>query len=177
MFDTLRDQESGGAKFIPIQNTKPKPIIVPSNEGRKMFVLGQEITLKLTGNETGGAYYVFEALTPPGVGVPTHVHEHEDEILRIIEGEYEVFLDGKTYKAGQGAVINLPRLIPHRFGNVGKKPGRATTTVIPGINFEKFFEELSSLSGEQWSDMAKVEEICKRYDIQILEPSSASALS
>jgi quercetin dioxygenase-like cupin family protein len=138
-----------------------------------MLVLSIEITLKLTTSETGGVFYVFEALTPPGVGVPPHVHRLEDEILQVIEGEFEIFLDGKTHIVTQGAVMNFPRFISHDFSNIGKRPGRALFTVIPGPNFENFFEELSTLPSDVPPDMAKVTEIFKRYDIEILTPPSA----
>ena len=147
-----------------------KPMLVPANEGRKMFALGNEVKLKLSSSETGGDLYVFEILTPPGVVVPPHVHRHEDELIHVIEGEYEIFLDGRTYKAGPGAVVYFPRLSPHGFGNISKKPTRAVFTIVPGANFEKFFEELCALPADEPPDMAKVTEIFNRYDIEILEP-------
>jgi quercetin dioxygenase-like cupin family protein len=156
-----------------MQNPKGKPTVVPSSGGRKMFVLGQEITLKLAKSETGGDYYVFEVLSPSGVGVPPHVHRNEDEILHILEGEFDIFLDGKTHKATQGAVFNCPRFLPHGFTNTGKNPGRTQFTVVPGTNFEQFFEELSTLPADGPPDMAKVTAIFKRYDIEILVPSPA----
>ena len=149
-----------------------KALVVHSNEGRKMFVLGNEITLKLARPETGGDAYIFEAITPPGVSVPPHVHQHEDEIIRVIDGEYEIFLDGKTHIASEGSVINFPRFIAHGFSNIGEKPSRAIFTVIPGGNFEKFFEELSALPADQPPDMTKVAEIFKRFDIEILAKPS-----
>ncbi len=140
-----------------------------------MLVLGNEITVKLASPETGGDFHVFEAVTPPGVGVPPHVHQHEDEIIQVIDGEFEIFLDGKTHKATQGAVINFPRFISHGFSNIGKKPGQAIFTVIPGTNFEKFFEELSALPGDRPPDMVRVAEIFKCYDIEILAQPSVSS--
>lgn len=156
-----------------MQTPRGKPTVVPLNEGRKMFVLGQEITLKLARPETGGDFYLFEVLTPPGVGVPPHVHQHEDEIMQVMEGEFEIFLEGKTHKANQGVVINFPRFIPHGFSNTGKKTGRTLFTVIPGRNFEEFFEELSALPADRPPDMAKVAGIFRRYDMEILAPPSA----
>ena len=129
-------------------------------------------TLKISSSGTGGDLYVFEILTPPGVVVPPHVHRHEDELIHVIEGEFEIFLDGRTCVAGAGAVVNFPRLRPHGFGNIGKKPTRAMFTVVPGANFEKFFEELCALPAGESLDMAKVTEIFNRYDIDILEPPS-----
>lgn len=45
-------------------------IVTAAGEGRKMRVMGNDVTLKLTRQETGGAYYLFELVTPPGVGIP-----------------------------------------------------------------------------------------------------------
>jgi len=64
-----------------MEHPKGKPMVVPANEGRKMFALGNEVRLKLSSSETGGDPYVFEVLTPPGVVVPPHVHRHEDELV------------------------------------------------------------------------------------------------
>ena len=158
-----------------MEHPKGKPMVVPANEGRKKFALGNEVRLKLSSSETGGDLYVFEVLTPPGVVVPPHVHRHEDELIQVIEGEYEIFLDGRTHIAGPGAVVNFPRYFPHGFVNIGKKPTRAVFTVVPGANFEKFFEELCALPADGPPDMARVKEIFNRYDIEILEAPSEYA--
>lgn len=133
-------------------------------------MLGHEITLKLTSRETDGEYFVFEAVTPPGVGMPLHVHRHEDEFFRVLEGEFEFQLDQQTQKVTAGAMVILPKNIPHAFRNVGTKPGRTFWTVMPGANFEKFFEELSSLPADKEPDMGKVPEIFNRHGIKILPP-------
>ena len=87
----------------------------------------------------------------------------------VIVGAFEVFLDGKTHKVIQGDVVNFPRLVPHGFSNVCGRPGRTLFTVVPGANFEKFFEDLSALPSDQPADMAKGGEIFARYDIEILQ--------
>jgi quercetin dioxygenase-like cupin family protein len=153
-----------------MEHPKGIPMVVPANGGRKMFVLGNEVRLKISSSESGGDLYVFEALTPPGAVIPPHVHRHEDEFIHVIEGEYEIFLDGRTYVAGPGAVINFPRLIPHGFRNISKKQTRALFTVVPGKNFEKFFEQPCALPADEPPDMATVTEIFKRYGMDILEP-------
>ena len=156
-----------------MQKSKGKPVIVAPREGRKMIVLGIDVTLKLSSTDTGGNLYIFETVTPPGARVPPHVHQHEDEIIQIIDGELEIFLDGKTQTATPGAIVNFPRFIPHGFANTGNRPVRALFTVVPGENFEKFFEELSALPVDRPPDMAKVTEIFNRYDIEILAPPPA----
>ena len=143
---------------------------VPSSGERKILVLGHEITLKLACRETGGEYFVFEAVTPPGAGMARHVHSHEDEFFRVLDGEFEFQLDQQIQKVTTGAMVNFPKNIPHAFRNVGTKPGRTFWTVMPGANFEKFFEELGFLPADREPDMGKVTEIFNRHDIKILPP-------
>ncbi len=50
-----------------------KTAMVVSNErGRKLNILGHDVTVKLSLQETNGEYYVFEVITPPGHGIPPH---------------------------------------------------------------------------------------------------------
>jgi oxalate decarboxylase/phosphoglucose isomerase-like protein (cupin superfamily) len=154
---------------LNLQDLNRKPMTVPLSAERKIFVLGNEITIKLASRETEEGSYVFEQLTPPGVGVPRHIHQREDEIIEVIEGEYEVFFDGKIYMATQRTVMNFPRFVAHGFKNVGEKPARARFTVTPGANFEEFFEEMSALPRDEPPDMAKVSEICSRYGLQLFD--------
>jgi quercetin dioxygenase-like cupin family protein len=153
-----------------MQTGTKKPMAVPSSGGRKILVLGHEITLKLTCRETDGEYFVFEAVTPPGVGMPLHVHRQEDEFFRVLEGEFEFQLDQQIHKVTSGAMVSFPKNIQHAFRNAGTKPGRTFWTVMPGANFEKFFEEVGSLPADREPDMAKVAEIFNRHDIKILPP-------
>jgi mannose-6-phosphate isomerase-like protein (cupin superfamily) len=151
-----------------MNSPKHIPSVVQSNAGRKLAVIGVEITLMLDCSQTGGAYYTFIGALPPGTGVPPHVHQHEDEVIHILEGEFEIFLDGKVHKASAGAVLYFPRHVPHGFTIVGKTTARAFFIVSPGENFERFFTELSALPTNQPPDMAKVVEIFERYDLHIL---------
>lgn len=137
------------------------------------MVLGQEITVKLSSSETGGDYYLFENIVPQGARVPLHVHQREDEILMVLEGELEVSLGGKTFKAPTGTIAFFPRNVAHGFGNVGNAPAKGRFLVSPGANFEKFFGELSALPPNQPPDMAKVMEIFDRYGLPIVAESAS----
>jgi len=150
-----------------------EPAILQPTEGRTLVVLGQEITVKLSCAETGGQYYLFETVTPPGARVPPHVHSREDEILEVLDGELEVLLGGKAFKAPAGTIAFFPKHVAHAFGNVGTTPAKGRFLVSPGANFEAFFGELSALPAGQPPDMPKVMEIFARYGLPILhEPTS-----
>jgi quercetin dioxygenase-like cupin family protein len=151
--------------------TKTKePTVIQAGQGRKMNVLGHEITLKLSSQETDGEYYVFQVTTPPGHGIPPHVHQNEDEVIEVVEGEYEVQLGDQIQRVTAGGIFHFPRYIPHSFHNVGAQPGRTLWTVIPGLNFEQFFEEISALPANEPPDMGKVVAIFGKYGMEVLLP-------
>ena len=141
-------------------------VVVPPQGGRALAVIGQDVTIKLAGADTAGGAYIFEASTPPGTGVPPHIHEHEDEILHVLEGEYEITLDGRTHRAAAGAIANFPRGVAHGFRNAGGRPARALFTVLPAANFERFFEELSRLP--PGAPPERIAEVFERYDLHLL---------
>ena len=55
-----------------------QPVFVPPHTGRKLDFLA--VTHKLTSQQTGAAYYMFESVFEPGTGNSLHVHRREDEI-------------------------------------------------------------------------------------------------
>jgi hypothetical protein len=63
--------------------------------------------------------------------------------------------------------VHFPRYVPHGFRNVGAKPGKTLWTVIPGANFEEFFEELDALPDGP-PDLKKVAAIFAKYGMEIL---------
>ena len=147
--------------------------VVPPGEGRSLNALGHAVTVKLRSAETDGEYYIFELVSPPGGAVPPHVHRREDEVIYVIEGEFEVWLAGQTIKAGPGSTIHFARGVAHGFQNVGATPGKTLFTVIPGSNFEQFFEELCALPPGP-PDLPTVAAIFSKYDLPLLPPPEAA---
>jgi quercetin dioxygenase-like cupin family protein len=145
------------------------PAIVAADRGEHISVLGNKVEIRLSCAETGGSSFVFENTIPVGDGVPPHVHQREDEIVQILEGELEVFLDGKTLHAGTGDIANFPRLVAHGFRNVSAAPVRTLFIVTPGENFENFFRELSAIAPTVPADMNAVAEVFRRYALPIVE--------
>ena len=90
-------------------------------------------------------------------------------MIAVLEGQFEIFIDGKIYQAPTGSLFHFPRFIPHGFTNTGSTTGRTLWTVIPGENFEMFFEELNALPPGP-PDMAAVSAIFAKYNIDILPP-------
>ena len=112
--------------------------IVRAGEGTRVRAFGNEILFALTSEQTGGALSLGLAEVPVGSGPPPHVHDSDDELFIIIEGDYSVFVDGRWRDAGPGSVVFLPRGSEHTFKVVGAAPGKHWTLTTPG-GFDRFY--------------------------------------
>jgi len=116
---------------------------VGPGEGRALWMPGgQLLTYKVTAEQTGGAYSLFEDTVPPRYGTPPHIHHREDESFYVVEGEFEFSRDGETTRAGAGSLVYVPRGSLHAFKNVGEEKGRLLISQTPGGLHERFFEEI-----------------------------------
>lgn len=155
-----------------MQSKNQTATVATAHQGKKFNVLGHSITALLAKQNTDGNYYVFECITPPGHGIPPHVHDREDEIIAIVEGEYSVMIGDKRFHAMKGDICFFPKQISHSFQNIGTKAGTTLWTVIPGANFEEFFDKLAALpAGEP--DLSVVAKIFAEYGMKILVPENA----
>jgi quercetin dioxygenase-like cupin family protein len=53
-------------------------------EPRRVTLGGLDVVFRLTGEETGGALAAVERPIEPGILVPRHLHEHEDELTYVL---------------------------------------------------------------------------------------------
>jgi quercetin dioxygenase-like cupin family protein len=135
--------------------------------GRILNVLGDRVTVKLSGGETVGASTILEGETDPGNGPPMHVHHKEDEAFYILEGEFEFHVGGRVIRARAGSFLYGPREIPHRFQNVGTSRGRMLIFIQPA-GIEYFFEEISAATINGHPDMEKVGAACRKYQVEFV---------
>ncbi len=92
---------------------------VPAGTGAAYWGPGEQMTFLITGEETGGAFFLAEMSVPPGGGPPPHIHSREDESFQILEGTLTVQVGGDTITASAGDFVYLPRGIAHSFKNTG----------------------------------------------------------
>jgi mannose-6-phosphate isomerase-like protein (cupin superfamily) len=99
-----------------------------------------EILVKASADSTGGTLTVFEENQP--VDTPLHVHEHEDELFYVLEGEHVFQVGEREYRAGPGDLVFAPRGVPHSQRRVVPREGRTLVLTSPG-GLEGFFRELA----------------------------------
>jgi len=144
-----------------------EPVVVLPNSGEQLNIAGSQTFHKIKGSATNGAFSVMEFVTPPGKDVALHVHEREDELVYLLEGEIEVTLGNRKMKAVSGVMALLPRGIPHGFTNIGNKPSRLLDTILPG-QFDNYFVELAALFAAGDPSKEQVDGLSGKYRIKYL---------
>lgn len=140
--------------------------IIRNKEGKKSIVLGDNQTEKLNGTETNNGFLLIEQDDEPGVGIPLHIHQNEDELFRVIEGEMEITIDNQTYILKKGDTAFCPRGIPHSWTAIGNERLKTILFITPS-GLEPMFEELSHLDKFP-PDFTQVAKIAKKYSIDFI---------
>jgi quercetin dioxygenase-like cupin family protein len=105
------------------------------------FVLaGVAIKRLVSGDETGGAFCLFENRSGGQTRTPIHVHADDDETVYVVEGYLTAIVDGEAHTLSPGESIFLKRGIPHQLMNPGDQPARYLLIGTPSV-FERFLTE------------------------------------
>jgi quercetin dioxygenase-like cupin family protein len=138
--------------FMPGKsNRSPKAFVAKAGEGRyhgHIQLSGVNVNIqdvKVSGKDTNGDFAMFEQTgLSPGRGVPLHIHPAQDEIFRILEGEYHFQVGDEKYQLKVGDAIFLPRNVAHAWIQVSLT-GKTLVMVQPAGKLEEFFLTMASL--------------------------------
>lgn len=146
--------------------SEPRPIFVPPGEGTHHDFLAA--THKLTGADTGGAFYLFESTFGPGDGNRLHLHRREDEIAYVLEGAIEVrLLDGR-YTLEQGGVAKLPKGLGHALRNPLASASRYLFLAVPA-GLDEWFDAVARARDDGLLDDAMFARLSANFDLEWLE--------
>ncbi len=149
----------------------PIPTIVQPDGGKKLEAFGIELTVLISGEQSGGKLAVMSELIPPGGGPPPHVHHNEDELFLVIEGPISYFLDGEWTEVAAGGAIYLPKDTPHTYRNTSSSFSRHWVLTTPS-GFENFFEKSAvEFAKPTGPDMGRIVEIALENGIEFLQPA------
>ena len=104
---------------------------------------GVETRMLVAASNGSRALCVFEQWVAPGTGAPSHFHQVE-EVLSVLAGEAEVWIDGKRFplRPGQSAVV--PARSVHGFSNTGTATLHVHA-VLASASFEASYEGRSDV--------------------------------
>ena len=119
-----------------------QPVFVPPHTGRKLDFLA--VTHKLTSQQTGAAYYMFESVFEPGTGNSLHVHRREDEVGYFLKGALDIRVGDQVVVVEAGGAAHLPKNIPHSIHNPGKTLARYLFITVPA-GLDRWFDALDAV--------------------------------
>ena len=137
---------------------------LPPGEGRALWFFTDLYVAKRVSEDTGGACTLFEVTSPSQSPPAPHIHHREDETYYILEGEFEFLDEDRTFTAGAGSVVYLPKDRLHSHRNPGDVPAKAVVLYTPAGNIEKFVEEV----GKPATDPSSVPPPPEEADIERL---------
>ena len=111
------------------------------------------------------ASFTFDTLFPPGTFVPPHVHPDQDEFIRVLEGEFDLWLDGEDLKASAGDLVRMPMGSKHGIFNHSPAPTRALFWVTPARTLYDLFTQIDRVA-----DPAEVVRIAALHNVHFLPP-------
>ena len=121
----------------------PGSVISSPDTQAAIWFLGALSQVRLSGEQTGGAFSLADTLARRGNASPVHVHDRDDEIFFVLDGELRVFAGEDDYTAGPGTVAVLPRRLRHAYV-VTSATARFLVLHAPA-GFEQFAAESASL--------------------------------
>jgi quercetin dioxygenase-like cupin family protein len=100
------------------------------------------VTVRVSASEGQDGVSVLEHRVPHGDSPPLHVHQTEDEIFQILDGDFRFVVDGREFRGGAGDIILAPKGKPHSYRVESAQGGHFLITTVGG-DFERFVRAMS----------------------------------
>ena len=128
-------------------------IVAVSEEGGKKYIVGPNgdavVKIKVTAEDTGGAYEVVTEDHPKGFESNPHIHPFGAQTFYVVRGEYEYYFDDVKGTAGPGAVWHVPPGVVHVIH--AKTEGQVVLIYSP-VKFQERIETMKKVTKEQRAD-------------------------
>jgi quercetin dioxygenase-like cupin family protein len=112
-----------------------------AGDGEELTVPDAKITVRISGEHTGGAYELFEVDAPRGEAAPPH-RTPWPKTYYVLHGRMAVLLDGELHDLSPGDAIVIPPGAPHTF--TVHTPSVQFLAFAVGEAMSAFFRDLSS---------------------------------
>jgi len=145
--------------------------VTKANEGLDQIswnILGQTYVPKQLSENA----FSWHALMPVGTFVPPHIHPKQDEFLYILEGRFDLILNGVETFAEPGDLVRLPMGIPHGIFNKTNTAIKCLFWVTPSRKLYDLFWALHNLGPE--ANPADVVATSAQFEIDFLPPPEAA---
>ena len=128
--------------------------------------------VKVSAEDTGGAYTLMEDNLKATFALGLHRHDHHAETFYFLEGAVDFYVDGEWIRAVPGATIHVPAGVPHACKVADGKPARMLMIFQPA-GFDQFLAELGQMDPADFEDEARMAALNAKYDIIPMGPVPA----
>jgi mannose-6-phosphate isomerase-like protein (cupin superfamily) len=126
------------------------------------------VTIKATGEDTGGSLYLGEGLVQPGfAGPPPHVHERLHDMFYVLEGTLTMRLGDETIELGPGSFASVPPGTVHAFSNRSEQPVRFLNFNTPA-GWENYMRDLAAALAEGSPTPEEIGRIASCHDFRVV---------
>lgn len=107
---------------------------------------GTVFTVTEAGVDTGGDRVQLEVTVPADAfSPPAHIHPQSVDEFQVLQGTFEVMLDGTWRTFEQGDVVSVPSGTMHTLRNTSGEAVRLNNVHRPPVRFEEFLEHAHRL--------------------------------
>jgi quercetin dioxygenase-like cupin family protein len=126
-------------------------------------ILGQTYVPKQLCEES----FAWHATFPPGTFVPPHIHPTQDEFIYMLEGRFDLDLDGRGFVATAGDLIRLPREVAHGIFNKSDQTVKCFFWVTPTRKLYDLFWGIHSMAEQKPEDVVA---LAAKHEVVFLPP-------
>jgi quercetin dioxygenase-like cupin family protein len=130
---------------------------------------GVRTEIHLTAADTGGAFCLLVDRPPPDWSLPPHRHRTEAETIHVVEGTFEVEVEGVRSALHAGQTIHVQAGAVHAGANVGTETGHRVIVFSPA-GVEEFFLRAGAAQAGIRFDPAVMLELASRYGWEFIPP-------
>jgi mannose-6-phosphate isomerase-like protein (cupin superfamily) len=136
--------------------------------GKPFFFDDAYFQCKVSAEDTGGGFCIYETVRKKKGGPPLHYHHSQDEWFFVRQGEFLFQVGDEMFKLKAGDSILAPRKVSHAFANITDE---AILMIIyqPAGTMERFFSDGSRLqltnpSAGEW------QALCRLHGVETVGP-------
>lgn len=135
---------------------------------------GGLVSLLVTGQQTQGRFALVETVVRRAEDPPLHSHTHEDELVYVVQGEVDFYLDGKRLECAAGDCVFLPKGSEHTYC-IKSEEARLLVLLMPA-GLEGYYQELDKpIDAEQ--SVERLITVSARYGVEIMGPGPLEGLA
>jgi mannose-6-phosphate isomerase-like protein (cupin superfamily) len=125
------------------------------------------VTIKATGEDTSGSFYLGESLIEPGFpGPPRHRHKRLHDMFYVLDGTLTMLVGDETLELEPGSFVCVPPGLVHTFSNPSDAPVRFLNFNTPA-GWENYMRDLAATLARGTATQEEIGKIASRYDFEV----------